>query len=135
MNTIVVGFDGSEQSRRALDRAASMAPAKELVVVTAVPFRPLATKGPSPTVDPLEEEERSKLLEEAVGITGAQSFTTRAVEVHGDPAEAIVAAAKESGADLIVIGKHGRHGAFSALMGSTSEHVVRHAPCDVLVVQ
>lgn len=135
MNTIVVGIDGSEQSRRALDRAVAMAPSEELVIVTAVPFRPLATRGPTPVVDPQEEEERSKLLEEAVGHTGAQAFKTRALEVHGDAAEAIVAAAKESDADLIIIGKHGRHGAFSALMGSTAEHVVRHAPCDVLVVQ
>jgi len=135
MNTIVVGIDGSEQSRRALARAASMAPSQELVIVAAVPFAALATRGPSPVVDPLEEEERSKLLEEAVGLTGPHAFKTRALEVHGDPAEAIVAAAKETGADLIVIGKHGRHGALSALMGSTAEHVVRHAPCDVLVVQ
>jgi universal stress protein A len=105
------------------------------VIVAAVPFQPLAARGPSPVVDPLEEEERSKLLEEAIGLTGDHAFKTRALELHGDPAEAIVAAAKDSGAELIIVGKHGRHGALAALLGSTAEHVVRHAPCDVLVVQ
>ncbi len=133
MNTIVVGIDGSEQARRALDRATAMAP-DELVIVAAVPFRPLATRGPTPVVDPLEEEERSKLLQEAAASSGS-SVRTRALEVHGDPAAAIVAAAKESGAGLIVIGRHGRHGPLDRLMGSTAEHVVRHASCDVLVVQ
>jgi nucleotide-binding universal stress UspA family protein len=102
-----------------------------------VPFRALATKLPAPVVDPLEEQERSELLEAAAGSAVARGARTHALEVHGDRADAIVGAARETGAEpiLILIGKHGRHGAPSALTGSTGEHVVRDAIGDVLVVR
>jgi universal stress protein A len=47
----------------------------------------------------------------------------------------IVAGAKEFGADLIVIGNHGRNALGRALMGNTAEKVVRFAPCPVLVIR
>jgi len=135
MTTIVVGFDGSDQARRALERAATLAGGGEITVVTAVPFSPIATRGPSPIVDPREEEESLATLDDAKQALGAHGIMPHAVETHGDAATAIVNAANEAHADIIIIGKHGRHGALSRLMGSTAEHVVRHATCDVLVVQ
>jgi nucleotide-binding universal stress UspA family protein len=53
----------------------------------------------------------------------------------GRPASTIVEFARESGCDLIVIGSHGRTGAARLVMGSVAEHVVRTAPCPVLVVR
>ena len=54
----------------------------------------------------------------------------------GTPAyKQIVAAAKEFGADLIVIGNHGRNALGRALMGNTAEKVVRFACCPVLVIR
>ena len=53
----------------------------------------------------------------------------------GKPYKEIVAAAKVSSADLIVIATHGYTGLTHALLGSTAERVVRHAPCPVLVVR
>jgi nucleotide-binding universal stress UspA family protein len=135
MASIVVGFDGSEQARRALERAATLAAGGDITVVTAVPFSPIATKGPSPIVDPREEEERVQLLGEAQASLAQHGLQAHAVEVHGDAATAIVNTAKDANADMIVIGKHGRHGALARLLGSTAEHVVRNAPCDVLVVK
>jgi nucleotide-binding universal stress UspA family protein len=55
------------------------------------------------------------------------------VEV-GDPATTICEVAKELGVDVIVVGSHGRTGFSRLFLGSTSEHVIRHAPCPVLVV-
>lgn len=52
----------------------------------------------------------------------------------GTPATAILAAADESGADLIVIGSH-QPGMMDYLLGSTAARVVRHASCSVLVVR
>jgi nucleotide-binding universal stress UspA family protein len=49
--------------------------------------------------------------------------------------EEICAAADEVGADLIVIGTHGRSGISHALLGSVAEKVVRKAPCPVLTVR
>ncbi len=54
---------------------------------------------------------------------------------HGDPAESIVAAAESEGADLILVGSHGRRGLGRMLLGSVSDHVVRNAPCPVLVAR
>jgi nucleotide-binding universal stress UspA family protein len=47
----------------------------------------------------------------------------------------IVEAARESNVDLIVIGNHGRTGLSRLVVGGTTERVVRHAPCPVLVIR
>lgn len=52
----------------------------------------------------------------------------------GKPFHEITTAARERGADLIVIATHGYTGAKRVLLGSTAERVVRHAPCPVLTV-
>jgi universal stress protein A len=53
----------------------------------------------------------------------------------GRPATTIVEAAREQRVDLIVIASHGRTGITRLMMGSVAEHVVRNAPCAVLVVR
>jgi nucleotide-binding universal stress UspA family protein len=54
---------------------------------------------------------------------------------EGDPVTEILEAAREAGADLIVMGTHGRTGLGRFLMGSVAEHVVRHATCPVVTVR
>ncbi len=54
---------------------------------------------------------------------------------QGDPGEVIVEAARSEGVEMIVVGSHGRRGVERALLGSVSDHVVRNAPCPVLVVR
>jgi nucleotide-binding universal stress UspA family protein len=53
---------------------------------------------------------------------------------EGRPWEAILEAAREVSADLIVMGTHGRHGFVKALLGSVTEKVVRTSSVPVLVV-
>ena len=60
---------------------------------------------------------------------------TPIVRVASDTAGAIVAFAKESHVDIVVVGTHGRGPVSQVFMGSVAEHVVRHAPCPVLVVR
>jgi nucleotide-binding universal stress UspA family protein len=55
--------------------------------------------------------------------------------VEGDPATAIIQAARQFAADLIVMGMHGRTGLSRLLMGSVAEQVVRRAPCPVLTTK
>jgi nucleotide-binding universal stress UspA family protein len=57
-----------------------------------------------------------------------------AVEV-GDIREKIIDAAEEWGADLIVVGSHGRSGIPRFLLGSVAEFVARHAKCSVEIVR
>lgn len=54
---------------------------------------------------------------------------------EGDPGESIVDAAKSEQVDLVVVGSHGRGSVGRFLIGSVSDHVVRNAPCPVLVVR
>ncbi|MDR7484067.1 MAG: universal stress protein [Armatimonadota bacterium] len=65
--------------------------------------------------------------------TGVEAGRVKVVVVQGDPAEAILEQAS-AGADLIVVGTHGRTGLPRLLMGSVAEAVVRRAPCPVVVV-
>jgi nucleotide-binding universal stress UspA family protein len=54
---------------------------------------------------------------------------------EGEPGESIIEAAEAESADLIVVGSHGRGAVGRFLIGSVSDHVVRHATCPVLVVR
>ena len=54
---------------------------------------------------------------------------------QGDPRISILEEAKEWGAELIIVGSHGRTGVERWLMGSVAEYVVRHASCSVEVVR
>lgn len=78
------------------------------------------------------EEMRAKL--EAVKPDNPRLRVTHKL-LRGDPAAEIVRYAGESGADLIVVGTHGRGGVSRLLMGSVAEHVLRKAPCPVVTVR
>ncbi len=54
---------------------------------------------------------------------------------EGDPGDQIVSAAEAEHADMVIVGSHGRGTVGRLLLGSVSEHVVRNAPCPVLVVR
>jgi nucleotide-binding universal stress UspA family protein len=54
---------------------------------------------------------------------------------QGSPGEGIVEVATSENVDLVVVGSHGRGSVGRLFAGSVSEHVVRHAPCPVLVVR
>ena len=116
---IIVGFDGTEGARRALESAAQLAGYGSTLTVVAV-----ASEGGNGGGDVLASA-RDFLLERLVTATYVQRF--------GDPASELVEAAGELGADLVVVGRRsGVNGARQP--GSVSADVVRHAPCDVLVV-
>lgn len=57
------------------------------------------------------------------------------IRVHGVPFQEIIAVAKTIGANLIIMGSHGRTGLRRVLMGSVAEKVVRLAPCAVLATR
>jgi nucleotide-binding universal stress UspA family protein len=89
-----------------------------------------------------EEEARveSALLEErmrwldALGRAGLPPGRTGTVVTSGRPGEAILAAAREACAELLVLGRHGSGQVLPALLGSTVRTVLHGAPCPVLVV-
>ncbi|WP_035985277.1 universal stress protein [Leptolyngbya sp. KIOST-1] len=80
---------------------------------------------------------------EAKGIERLRRFTdestavgvpTEFTQMNGSPGRAICTLAGTWGADLIVVGSHGRKGLSELFLGSVSNYVIHHAPCSVLVV-
>jgi nucleotide-binding universal stress UspA family protein len=128
---ILVPFDWAELSNRAFQLAASMAREHDaqLVVLYAVPHAAVIY-GPPP------ESYLDHLLKELCRIKPSDPKTrVQHLLVEGNPATAILRAAKEINCDLIVMGTHGRTGLNRLLMGSVAEEVVRKAPCHVLIVK
>lgn len=72
-------------------------------------------------------------LAQALQRVHAAGLEGKTMVVHGTPFACIVAAARDQGVDLMVMGSHGRTGLQHILLGSVAEHVVRLAPCPVLV--
>jgi nucleotide-binding universal stress UspA family protein len=132
---IVVGFDGSPASERALERAAALAGDGCVILVVAGPT--IATRGvvSDPILDAPAAAEREALLERGLALLPDNGLATRTVSSELPAAEAITAVARDQGADMIIVGATGSGYVTRALLGSTAENLVRQAPCDVLVVR
>ena len=132
--TILMPTDFSHASDAALPHAEALAKqsnARLLIVHVEEP--PLAYGGgelyyglPEPN-----SERILKMLEDVKPADAAVPFTHRLA--MGDPAAEIVRIAKDEGAEMIILGTHGRTGVSRLLMGSVAEAIVRRAPCPVLV--
>ncbi len=82
----------------------------------------------------LRRDAETKLAEAAADSPAGVNIHTHLLETHEPPYQAICEFAANLPADLLVIGRHGHRGRIEQmLIGSTSERVVRHAPCSVLV--
>jgi nucleotide-binding universal stress UspA family protein len=68
-------------------------------------------------------------------VATRQRWPIETLAVWGNPSTEICRIAQEYRSDLIVMGTHGRTGLARLFMGSVAEHVVRSAPCAVLVVR
>lgn len=64
-----------------------------------------------------------------------EGVEAQALILTGFPDEAIIEAAKQQGADLIVMGTHGRRGAARLFLGSVASRVISTAPCPVMTVR
>ena len=81
----------------------------------------------------LEQAKARRLAQEAAEIEAASIRVNQLVR-EGDPDHEIVAAAKEFGADLIVMGSHSKRTFWEVVLGSVTEKVVKQSPCPVMVV-
>lgn len=79
----------------------------------------------------MAQQELDKLVESL----RAEGLAVRAEILHGRASEQIVRYAHEHNIDLISMGTHGRGGLEHFLFGSTTERVLRKAPCPVLAVR
>lgn len=143
---VLLCTDGSDLSVRAL--AAGLAvldPAARLSVVTVAdpPDETLVTGSgfAGGVVSPEQfDRERAAAQEQArrtveATVTALRLERADSTVVLGEPGPAICRLASESSAAAIVIGSHGRGGVKRLVLGSVSDHVVRNAPCPVLVTR
>jgi nucleotide-binding universal stress UspA family protein len=136
---VVVGVDGSEQSRAALQVAKQEAIWRDAVLDVVLAWRhPYTTFVPSfdlPAIEELEGAGRSTLLDlmAGAGLSETGRPAANAIPVEGPAASVLVDAAK--GAELLVVGARGVGAFRGMLLGSVSQHCVTHAPCSVLVVR
>jgi nucleotide-binding universal stress UspA family protein len=136
MRAIVVGFDGSPAAERALDRAAELAGDRGKVVLLAASTQLESTAVvDEPILDGPSPEERDAVLDRGAAALRERGIEPQVVAADGDPAEALVQAARDADARMIVVGSTGSSFVARAILGSTAENVVRRAPCDVLVVR
>lgn len=144
ISTIVVGYDGADSAKKALDRAIQEAQGdRAQLLVVAVAEMPLNPEGPQnfgtlddtparmiPLVEPAELE---PFLAEARDRIDSAGLTGEYMWAAGEPASAIVGAARDRGAELIVIGSH-HHGLLARVLGpDVATQVKRDAGCDVIV--
>lgn len=81
------------------------------------------------------QEQAERELHAAVPEAARAWCECTEVTAVGRPHETITRIARERGADLIVLGVHGRNAVELALFGSTTHQVVRHATCPVLTIR
>jgi nucleotide-binding universal stress UspA family protein len=134
---ILLAFDGSEPARKAFERAVEMAVCGGAELSVVVVVRPPEFAEDVET-EAIIENARGHFEREIAGLearAAAAGVTLRSAVRVGHPAEQIIAAAEDSGADLIVTGHRGK-GLFERwLLGSVSRLVIAYARCAVLVVR
>ena len=138
---LLVGFDGSEPSRRALKFAHDLArqTGARLTVLFALELPHVLPIGPldsfvvtAPGRDPREVEAARKLLDDALADLPAARVEQKVLV--GSPADLLCDEGARLGVDLIVVGARGRTAGGRWLLGSVSDRVVHHAGRPVVVV-
>ena len=142
LRKVLVPTDFSESARHALTYGISFAREYEaeltlLHVVENLSVGYASDLFPVPMAEVFQEisgyarAELAKLGTEA----RAKNVTVEEVVVQGKPSAEIMRFARETEVDMIVLGTHGKGMLDQALFGSTTERVVRRAPCPVLTVR
>jgi nucleotide-binding universal stress UspA family protein len=142
--SIVVGTDGSDTARKAVEEAIGLAKALGATIELVSAYEPVpdqrlrqeARSAPTDLqwmVNPREDVDAT--LKEACETIQAEGVQVTPYAREGDPADAILDVAEERDADLIVVGNKGMTGAKRFLLGSVPNKVSHHAPCSVLIIR
>ena len=133
---ILLATDLSSASEKAAEEALELARGlrAELLVVSVIDP---TTRGPGPHVARMDQRRAAReVAAQALVVRGRRAGV--AVEFlvwEGEPGPAIIEAAEAEHADILVVGTRGRSRVERMVLGSVSDHVVRHAPCPVLIVR
>ena len=141
---ILIGLHDSEAARTALEYVRLQnwpAGSKALLVASHQPTAFTYTESYSAPRSSVEEvfehdaDNTRSFVANAEHALRDHGLETETRVLNGDPREALVGAARDEHADLIVVGARERSGFSRVLQGSVAAHLVAHAPCNVLVVK
>jgi nucleotide-binding universal stress UspA family protein len=136
---ILLAVDGSEHGLRAARTAGDLARAMNArhvrVVVAYDPIPPYLGEPNLQHAIDARLSTASAILDEAIRAVGDVSAEVHTELIEGSAAEAIIDVADTHGSDVIVIGSRGLGRIAGAVLGSTSQKVVAHASCPVLIVR
>ena len=128
--TVIVPTDGSKFAEKAEDMAISIAKNfnGKLVVLNIIDEK---------LIYPFEvlEKEGNDILEKAANKAEDQDVTVETVLIVGDPTHDMPKIVEKTGADLVVIGTHGKTGIEKLLMGSVAENTIKTVKVPVLLVK
>lgn len=136
---ILLAVDGSDHALRAARQAAELArnlKPREFRMLVAYDIIP--TYLGEPNIQFAIDSRKAmaeKVIEDAMAEIGEIPCDLHTEILEGDPAEAIINVANTRKSDLIVMGSRGLGRLAGLLIGSTSQKVVAHANCPVLVVR
>jgi nucleotide-binding universal stress UspA family protein len=121
---ILVGYDASPQSKKALNEAITIAKKfSGLIKVVSVYGRGFEQKAETSVIEVKESLKREKVEYEVELIQGSS------------PAKTLESIAKKENFDLIAVGSRGLGSTASMLLGSVSRDVISNAQCNVLIVK
>jgi nucleotide-binding universal stress UspA family protein len=135
---LLLATDLSEASEAATDEAFELAKRLEASLLVVSVIDPGSLLLPGGRFRARVDQVRERREQQAQALV--ERGRTEGVEVSflvwtGDPGDMIVEAAEAEHVDMVLVGSHGRGAVGRFFLGSVSEHVVRNAPCPVLVVR
>lgn len=139
LKKIVIGYDGSEHSKAAIEFLKRIEDAKsaELHLVTVIDFASLYSYGvdiPESVYSSIRSRNEEMLTKQANELRAA-GFNVKPVILEGPPADTLLEYATKVGADLIAVGSRGLSTFKSMLLGSVSAKLVHESKIPVLVVK
>jgi nucleotide-binding universal stress UspA family protein len=137
---IVVGSDGSDTAKQAVEEAARIAKALNAELHIVMSNRGLrdariggAPPGAVPVYGSMQEGISGAIVDEAVAGARVAGLTAEGHVIDREPADALLQVAEEIGASTIVVGNKGMSGG-RRLLGSVPNKVSHEAHCNVLIV-
>ena len=140
---LIVGLDGSPSGERALAFAKDLASrigSCELILVFVIEWSPYSFQTPEENAQRHKRREQeidaamSRVITPGVESLTAAGFSARGVVKHGDVADLLDKAAKDAGADQIIVARTSDGGIAKRLFGTSTANLVMHASVPVTVV-
>nr|MDA8421701.1 universal stress protein [Nitrospiraceae bacterium] len=134
-HSLLVPFDGSESSKKALGRACDLSKSdgSEISVLYVIPrYEEMMDFFKTETIKKSLYQEAEKIVAGAKKLAAKQGAQIKAVVLEGHAGDKIVEIADTMKHDLIVVGTHGWRGMNKAIMGSTAERIIAYASCPIV---